>query len=281
MPIPLEDNFTDIIGKAQRGLEISDNQLADKSGVSLEAIHRLRDGDCNRATIDKIAPILHLNAEALAALGENRWQPAEISLDGLAQFNTPFEDMMVNAYLVWDPASKEAVVFDSGADCSDLLEKARDAGLTIELIFLTHSHPDHIADLDRLTATTGVPVHLSELETVPGAQPLTEGEVFEVGGLTIESLLTSGHSPGGMTFFIRGLDQPVAIVGDSLFAGSMGGGNVSYRDAIRNNRRKILNLPNDTIVCPGHGPLTTVLEEKKHNAFFAGTAPLSTGLNLR
>lgn len=278
MPISLEDNFTDIIGKAQRGLGISDDQLANKSGASVEAIRRLHDGDFNRATIDKIAPILHLNAEALAALAENRWQPAEIRLDGLAQFNTTYNDMTVNAYLVWDPASKEAIVFDTGADCSELLEKTRDAGLTIELILLTHSHPDHIADLDRLTVTTGAPVHLSELETVPGAEPLTEGEVFEVGGLTIESLLTSGHSPGGMTFFIRGLDQPVAIVGDSLFASSMGGGNVSYQDAIRNNLKKILTLPNDTILCPGHGPLTTVVEEKKHNAFFAGAAALSTGL---
>ncbi|MEO6872794.1 MAG: MBL fold metallo-hydrolase [Chthoniobacterales bacterium] len=278
MPIPLEDNFSDIIGKAQRGLGISDDQLANKSDASVEAIHRLHDGDFNRATIDKIAPILHLNAEALAALAENQWKPAEISLDGLAQFNSTYNDMTVNAYLVWDPASKEAVVFDTGADCSELLAKAKDAGLTIELILLTHSHPDHVADLDRLTVSTGAPVHLSELETVSDAEPLTEGEVFEVGGLTIESLLTSGHSPGGMTFFIRGLDQPVAIVGDSLFAGSMGGGNVSYQDAIRNNLKKILTLPNDTILCPGHGPLTTVVEEKNHNAFFAGAAALSTGL---
>ena len=73
-----------------------------------------------------------------------------------------------------------------------------------------------------------------------------------------------------MTFFIRGLDQPVAIVGDSLFAGSMGSGNVSYEDAIRNNLEKIMVLPNDTILCPGHGPLTTVMDEKRHNAFFAG-----------
>ncbi|MEP6975044.1 MAG: MBL fold metallo-hydrolase, partial [Spartobacteria bacterium] len=59
-------------------------------------------------------------------------------------------------------------------------------------------------------------------------------------------------------------------VGDSLFAGSMGGGNVSYEDAIRNNLEKILTLPDDTVLCPGHGPLTTVAEEKAHNAFFAG-----------
>ena len=66
-----------------------------------------------------------------------------------------------------------------------------------------------------------------------------------------------------------GLARPIAIVGDSLFAGSMGGGNVSYNDAVKNNLEKILTLPDDTIICPGHGPMTSVGEEKKHNPFFA------------
>ncbi len=279
MSIPLEDNFTDIIGKAQRGLGVSESQLVEESGADLAAIRRLRDGQFDRVTIEKIAPVLQLDPEALAEFAQDNWRPKEVSLKGLAQFNTTYRDMQVNAYLAWDPASKEAVAFDSGADCSALLEKSKAEGLAIELILLTHAHPDHVADLDRLAITTGAPVYLSEHEEAPGAQPIEEGDIFHVGGLTIESFLTSGHSPGGMTFFIRGLDQPVAIVGDSLFAGSMGGGNVSYEDAVRNNREKILVLPNDTILCPGHGPLTTVAEEKKHNAFFAGSTKLSTGLN--
>lgn len=270
MSIPLEDNFTDIIGKAQRGLEISDSQLAEKSGASMEAIRALRDGNFDRATSDHVAPVLELDREAMAALVLEKWQPNEIELEGLAQFNTPYHDMQVNSYLVWDPVSKEAVAFDSGANCSAMLKKAKADGLTIELILLTHAHPDHIADLDRLARETGAPIYLSEREQAPGAQPLVEEKIFHIGGLTIESFLTWGHSPGGTTFFVRGLDQPVAIVGDSLFAGSMGGGNVSYEDAIRNNLEKILTLPNDTVLCPGHGPLTTVGEEKQHNPFFAG-----------
>jgi glyoxylase-like metal-dependent hydrolase (beta-lactamase superfamily II) len=270
MVIPLEDNFTDIISKAQRGLELSDSALAEKSGAGVEEIRQLREGEFDRATIDQISPVLHLNADALAEFAQEKWQPEEASVPGLAQFNTPYHDMKVNAYLVWDPASKEAVAFDSGADCAALLEKSKSDGLTIELILLTHAHPDHIADLDRLAEATGAPIYLSEREQAPHAQPLQEGQSFEVGGLTIESILTSGHSPGGMTFFVRGLDQPVAIVGDSLFAGSMGGGNGFYEDAVRNNLEKILTMPNDTVLCPGHGPLTTVREEKTHNAFFAG-----------
>ena len=270
MAIPLEDNFTDIIGKAQRGLGISDSQLAEKSGTSADAVRQLRDGKFDRLTIDRVAPVLQLDAAALADLAQEKFQPNEIELDGLAQFNTPYHDMQVNAYLVWDPASKDAVVFDSGADCSALLEKSRSEGLTIKLILLTHAHPDHVADLNRLKQATGAPIYLSERENAPGVQPIKEDQKFDVGGLAIESFLTWGHSPGGTTFFVRGLDRPVAIVGDSLFAGSMGGGNVSYQDAVENNLKKILTLPDETVLCPGHGPLTTVGEEKEHNPFFAG-----------
>ena len=67
---------------------------------------------------------------------------------------------------------------------------------------------------------------------------------------------------------VDGLETPVAISGDSLFAGSMGGGMVSYQDALQNNREKIMTLPGKTIVCPGHGPMTTIEEERRHNPFF-------------
>ena len=270
MAIPLEDNFTDIIGKAQRGLGISDSQLAEKSGAGAEAIRRVREGEFDLATAERISPALQLSAAALADLAAERFRPNEIHLDGLAQFNTPYHDMQVNAYLVWDPESKEAVAFDSGASCSTMLEDAKKRGLTIKLILLTHAHPDHVADLERLADATGAPIYLSSREQAPGAQAIEEGSSFTVGKLKIDSRLTWGHSPGGMTFVVGGLERPVAIVGDSLFAGSMGGGNVSYQDAVQNNLEKILTLPDETVLCPGHGPLTTVGEEKQHNPFFAG-----------
>ena len=92
---------------------------------------------------------------------------------------------------------------------------------------------------------------------------------FRLGKIDIEARYTWGHSPGGMTFVCTGLARPVAIVGDSMFAGSMGGGSVSYKDAVQNNFEKILTLADETIICPGHGPMTSVAEEKKHNPFFA------------
>lgn len=270
MAIPLEDNVSDIIGKAQRGLGISDSQLAERAGLSAETIRKLRTGDLAGEAIERVAPILKLSAPALRKLAAGDWIPEEIGdMDGLAMFNTTYGDMTVNAYLVWDPATRDAAAFDTGADCSAMLKRVTDDHLKVKLILLTHAHPDHVADLRRLEKETDAPVYISELEREEGAEPLAEGKRFEVGSLKVEARLTSGHSPGGMTYVVNGLERPIVIVGDSLFAGSMGGGNVSYADAIRNNREKILTLPDETIACPGHGPLTTVGKEKRENPFFA------------
>jgi glyoxylase-like metal-dependent hydrolase (beta-lactamase superfamily II)/DNA-binding Xre family transcriptional regulator len=277
MAIPLEDNFTDIIGKAQRGLNLSDSQLAEKSGVTAEKIRRLRDGDVDVDALHQIAPVLKLNPSALVEFARNDWKPATTGeIDGLAQFNTPYHDMTVNAYLIWNPQSREAVVFDTGADCGEILKRIRQEKLSVKLILLTHAHGDHIADLSRLKKGTGAPVFISEREPVNGVETIGEDKQFRVGELEIKAELTWGHSPGGMTFVVTGLAHPVAIVGDSIFAGSMGGGNVSYEDAVKNNLEKILTLPNDTIICPGHGPMTTVGEENEHNPFFAGASSFGT-----
>lgn len=270
MSIPLEDNVSDIIGKAQRGLGVSDSQLAERSGVSVEKIRKLRDGEFDDDAVERAAPVLKLDAAVLRKLAAGKWNPEAMGeIEGLAQFNTTYHDMTVNAYLVWDPATGEAVAFDTGADCSDMLQRIEKENLSVRLILLTHAHPDHVADLRRLRKATGAPVYISELEAEEGAETIAEGKRFRAGSLEIEVRLTSGHSPGGMTYVVTGLSRPVAIVGDSLFAGSMGGGNVSYEDALRNNREKILTLPDETIICPGHGPLTTVEKEKRDNPFFA------------
>ena len=268
--IPLEDSAADIIGKAQRGLQISDSQLAERAGLSADEIRRARDGDINEAILRAVAPVLGLHADSLVKLGRNEWTAEEVpEIQGLAQFNTAYGDMTVNAYLVWDPETREAAAFDTGADAREMLKRAAVEDLTFMMILLTHSHPDHIEDLDGLSSGSGAPLYAPENEPVADATIIGEGDEFELGSLTIETRLTSGHSPGGLTYIVRGLARPVAIVGDSMFAASMGGGAISYGDALRNNIEKILTLPEETIVCPGHGPLTTVGKEKRENPFFA------------
>ncbi len=271
MKIPIEDNAGDIIGKAQRGLGISDSQLAERAGVSAESVKQMREGNLMEEELGKVAPMLGLDASSLIKLARNEWEPEVIeAIDGLALFNTTYEDMRVNAYLVWDLASRDAIAFDTGADCTEMLRRAARENLNIKFIMLTHSHPDHVADLERLRNETGAIIYISEHESARGAETIAEGEYFRAGALQTEARLTSGHSPGGITYYITGLARPVAIVGDSIFAASMGGGSVSYSDALQNNREQILTLPEETVLCPGHGPLTTVAKEKRENPFFAG-----------
>lgn len=266
---PLEDSFTDIIGKARRGLKLTDDQqLAAKAGVSGADVAKISAGTVDENVLRKLAPVLNLGAQALIDSAAKKWYPAPQQLEGLQQFNTPYEDMTVNAYLVWDTNSREAVAFDTGATCQPMLDFAKTNNLSIKLVLLTHTHPDHIADLAKITATTGAKAYVGELEPNPGAEPFPEGRMFKLGSLKIETRLTSGHCVGGITCVVSGLARPVAIVGDAIFAGSMGGGGISYADALSNNRTKIFTLPDDTVLCPGHGPLTTVGEEKRHNPFY-------------
>jgi glyoxylase-like metal-dependent hydrolase (beta-lactamase superfamily II) len=268
--IPLEDTFADVIGKAQRGLGLSDSELAEQARVTTADVRKLRAGELDEVAIHRVAPILHLAERPLVDLAAGKWTPPEIALPrGAAQFNTSFGEMTVNSYLVWDPETKRGIAFDTGADAGEMLRTARNEQVKIELILFTHSHPDHIAAFGELRRATGAPAYIGERELVEGAEALPEGKRLTVGALDIDTLLTWGHSEGALTYFVRGLELPLAIAGDSIFAGSMGGGGVSYAAALQNNLEKILTLPNETIICPGHGPLTTVAKERAENPFFA------------
>jgi glyoxylase-like metal-dependent hydrolase (beta-lactamase superfamily II) len=266
--IPLEDTFTDIVGKAQRGLALSDAALAQRAGLAETDLARALASNPDQVALRKLARALDLGPSTLVESARQAWYPAPQDVPGLAQFNTPYGDMRVNAYLAWAPASGAAVAFDTGADCGPMLEFAQQHRLAIQLILLTHGHPDHVADLARLRQVTGAPAFVGQQEGVTGADAFAAGREFQAGSLKIRTRATSGHSAGGITYVISGLDRPVAVVGDALFAGSMGGGSVSYVNALANNRSQILTLPDTTVLCPGHGPMTTVGEEKQHNPFF-------------
>jgi hydroxyacylglutathione hydrolase len=269
MAIPLEDNFNDIIGKAQRGLKLDSAHLATAAGISVAELEQVKAGQFNEAVVRKLAPVLKLGAATLVASGRKSWYPHDPgAIPGLACFNTPYEDMTVNSYLVWDAPTKRAVAFDTGADCDGMLDCIKSNQLKLELVLLTHIHGDHIFDLDRLTEATGATAFVSDREPIAGATPFPDGKPFNIGGLQIDTRRTSGHSRGGVTYVVTGLSRPLAVVGDAMFAGSMGGGMVSYEEALHTNLTNILTLPDDTVLCPGHGPLTTVGEEKQHNPFF-------------
>jgi hydroxyacylglutathione hydrolase len=269
--IPLEDLFEDILAKTMRGRQISESELAARTGVPVDVLARLCRGEfCDENALAKVAVALSLSPRALAMSASRVWRPRPVSVEGLEGFNQPYRDMRVNAYLVRDPTSRSAAFFDTGTDAASLVARARELGVEVESIFLTHTHNDHIAALDALRAAfPEARVFSNRDEPWPGTDTFAEGATFSIGSLRVVARTTSGHSRGGTTYFVEGLPRPLAVVGDALFAGSMGGGMVSFEDAWRNNREKILTLPDETVVCPGHGPLTSVGEEKRNNPFFA------------
>lgn len=269
--IPLEDNFTDVIGKAQRGLRLSNASLAEKAGISPEDLAAIQAGEVREQPLLAVAKPLGLERNALVALARREWYPEQpLFKRGFTMFNTAFGDMTVNSYLVWDAKTRLAAAFDTGASALGMLDTIAAENLTLRYIFLTHTHDDHIADLDRL-AETKAEIWSSELEPLGrlGAKTFQENAHFHLGELSIKTLFTWGHSPGQTTYFITGLAWPLAIVGDSVFAGSMGGSVTHYDVQLRNNRQKIMKLPADTVLAGGHGPLTTVKQERRHNPFLA------------
>lgn len=274
MPIlPLEDNFEDVVLKAVRGRREARAELAARAGIAPEALAALLAGTFDAEAARRLAPELGLGAEALVALGEGRYAPRVSPPAGLLAFSTPYKDYAVNSFLVWDQATKEAIAFDTGADATGMLAAVAERGLKLAMVLVTHVHGDHIACLEQLVAATGARAFVSEREPAPGAAAIPDGETFALGSLRVEARRTSGHARGGMSYVVSGLAAPLVAVGDALFAGSMGGGMVSYAEALETNRRALFTLPDDTIVCPGHGPLTTIGLEKRHNPFYPEFQP--------
>jgi glyoxylase-like metal-dependent hydrolase (beta-lactamase superfamily II) len=267
--IGLEDFHEDILGKAMRGLGIGKREMASRLKVEKSEIDDILSGACNEVLIAGMADELSLCKSKLLVSARKEWSPSAIQLFGLKQFNLPFGSMDVNVFLAWDQEDGKSWIFDTGPDATPILEFLKKENLSVDAIFLTHTHGDHIACLEKLKQKThNPPVFVHKFEPIEGVNLIDEGFERQTGCLSLKSLHTHGHSAGGTTYLLNGLDEAVAVVGDSLFAGSMGGGMVSYKNAIQNNREKLMTLPERTVVCPGHGPMTTIAEEKAHNPFF-------------
>lgn len=275
MPIALEDEFGDVIRKARVGLALAPETVSLRVGLpapELEKAERYLFVP-NDETIRKLADMLDLKAPALLDLAHKRYDPAPTAFESLgaaAVVSSGYGSGVVNCYAVWDPSSREGALFDTGMDSAALERLQTQQGFEVRYVFLTHTHGDHIGVLGEVQRRWKPMVVVGAHEPLHGATLMERDTEFALGKLTVEAFPTPGHSAGGLSFYIEGfgVGRPaLCMCGDTLFAGSAGGPMHSYEALMRSVRREILALDDDTILCPGHGPLTTVGVEKCHNAF--------------
>lgn len=272
--VRLEDEVEDVLGKAMAGLGFSPAHLAERARVSRDQVEAALDGAVDPDVLSVLADALGLGAQALLELSEGSPGPEVELPEVLRMLNTPYPvpgymEMTVNSYLLFPEAEPQAAVaFDTGSDAAAHHRLLSSNGRRLSHLFLTHTHKDHVAAYTDLIRSS-IPVLAPRWEAFRDAEPVRHGQVFDLAGYRIEARETSGHSPGGMTYRIEGLGVPVAVVGDAVFCRSVGKVPAEhYRAAMQMIRTEILALPDETILCPGHGPLTTAGFEKQHNPFF-------------
>jgi hydroxyacylglutathione hydrolase len=271
----LEDDIGDILAKAMVGLGLGIDTVAAK--VSEQAVEEFQSGTLSRRSIKELAGFLGLDADSLQRIADGAYVPVVAVPRGLSVFTTPYpvpgyEEMTVNAYLYFDDTSREAIIVDTGAGATGLLAVIGEKALRVRGLYLTHAHADHVAALATVRRALGdVPIWIDAREqaSVPQALAIDERLVHTFDGFAVENRLTPGHSPGGRTYFISRSGPSIAFVGDALFAGSMGRARGQLPMAKAALQEHVMSLPDDTVLCPGHGPMTTVEQERVNNPFLA------------
>ncbi len=271
----LEDHIGDIIRKARGMSGVSAAAAAKAAGLSEAQLAELEASGQNTGRPDfaALAPVLGLNVTKLTSVAGG-WLPSEKDLSTwreLRCLTTTAEGMAVNCYLVWDEVSRDAALFDTGWEAEPILRVIAENQLQLRHIFITHGHEDHVAALGAVRQQFPKARLHSGAKNAPVDQRNRPNDFIHLGSLRITNRETPGHAEDGTTYIVGTWpeDAPhVAVVGDAIFAGSIGRGNQSWDLARQKVREQIFSLPPETLICPGHGPLTTVGEEKAHNPFF-------------
>ena len=199
--------------------------------------------------------------------------------------------LQCNCSIIGDSETHEAMIIDPGDEIESILALVRKHNLQVKQIVITHAHIDHVGGAMKLRAATGAPILLNQNDhellkmldvqaawirvAPPGKveidQSIGQGDTIKAGSLTANVIFTPGHTEGSVCLYFPA--EKKLIAGDTLFAGSIGrtdlpGG--SFEKIIDSLQDKILALPDETVVVPGHGPQTTIGEEREYNPFLKG-----------
>lgn len=271
----LEDHLGDILHKARKAANVSAEAAAKAAGVSETEWNELeRSGKQSPGfNLSALASAIGLSAKKLERIAVG-WVPLPADIGLWREFriiSTTRGGNAVNCFLIWDEVTREAALFDTGWESGPIITLAGQNGLELKHLFLTHTHEDHMAAMAGLRERfPKLRLHTNS-RSAPPQHRNRANDCIQLGSLRITNRETPGHAEDGVTYLVGNWpeDAPhVAIVGDTLFAGSLATGFQSW-DLLKDRvRSQILSLPEDTLLCPGHGPLTTVAQEKANNPFF-------------
>jgi len=272
----LEDELGDILEKARDGKSWSQKALAQSADIALEDIRRMENYELtpDETSIEKLASALDLHAPSLLAIAHEAWSPEPILPDpgpfDLVCLSVFMGSYPVKCYLLICRETKATAIIDTGANPEAIIRKARELHVRPSKILLTHSHPDHAGGLGILDREYQCPAWIDPKDPRPSGsrdlRPIADHDVIELGNLRIQAIATPGHTPGGVSYRVG----ESILSGDAIFAGSMGRANASWPGLFHSITERLLTLPEHYRLFPGHGPATTVGEEKRHNPFFFG-----------
>jgi len=274
--VTLEDHVGDIIRKARRAAGLSAEAVAQAAGWSPVQLSETEETGrvSQRPDWKAIGTLVGLHAGRLEAIAEG-WRPSEKDLKVWRELRVVTSvrgGNTVNSYLVWDEVSREAALFDTGWDAQPVLALVGEQGLHLEHLFLTHSHEDHVAAQGALRAWFPKLLLHTSAGSAPPQHRNRPNDFIHLGSLRITNRKAPGHAEDGVIYIVSNWPEdapPAAIVGDTLFAGSLATGFVSTELLKQTVREQVFTLPTETLLCPGHGPLTSVAEEKAQNPFFS------------
>lgn len=273
----LEDEFSDIVRKATRGLGIDVATLASRAGLEKAELQAWIGGSGapNDGQACEIARVLRLDPGKLADSAAQRWEP-HVPLPADVRHH-PQNPHPSNGYIFFLEDGKTAALVDPAGNPNNLRRAISQGPYNLRYILITHKHLDHCdatADIAKQFPNAQIVMHKYDVHAIGAlaskALLVKDGEELPFGdAAAIRMLHTPGHTDGSSCFLFKS----TLFTGDTLFAGSVGGAfgdKSTYEDILASVTTKLFKLDEETVVMPGHGPPSTIGLERQHNPFFAG-----------